>query len=590
MTRCLALCFLVILCGGCRQPNVTKHGRAGRTAEQSTSRNLTQAIDYLARANEFDQAEAYQQVAFLMNRWLDGRPVDEEWTPDPLTARLPREIRNTAEMQELERTQIRLNDVYALQQAIWLRDLSNWISEGPGDAEIEAWLDEPAVGLEEFEARQLLVATRLFDWTIRNVQLDELLPYPTKAAVGPAAGAEQIARPEDPPPMRGVPGPGYQRLPWQTLLYGHGDAHERARVFILLCRQQGIDAAMLAFPTQSIPPRPRPWLPAVQIADQLYLFDTQLGLPIPGPGGRGVATLEQVRQDPQLLAALGVGSANPYDVGPDDLKAVLALMDVAHYDVSRRMGLIEQHLSGDYRVVLTVAPTKLAQRLERASSLDSVAFWRAPMEACWFRNATQKRLSEDRRAAAEHIVKFAVFESRNALMQARQLHFRGILDSEGENRESAIKYYLSTRIPEAQLDRLDELEDLQRSLGLYRARGENDMMWAAKVATTRNVVGQSKEHASYWLGLTQYELGRFDAACEWFERRTLAANPDGKWAQGARYNLGRSLEAMGKLAEARKHYLSSEDSPQHHGDLVRARMLAQRISAQTSDDQSASVR
>jgi tetratricopeptide (TPR) repeat protein len=366
-------------------------------------------------------------------------------------------------------------------------------------------------------------------------------------------------------------------------LYGHGDPLERARIFILLCRQQGIDAAMLAFPTQSIPPRPRPWLPAVQIADQLYLFDTQLGLPIPGPGGRGVATLEQVQQDPQLLSALGVGSANPYEVAPNDLRAVLALMDVTHYDLSRRMALIEQHLSGDYRVILTAAPTSLSQRLQRAAGLDSVAFWRAPMEAFWFRRATEKRLSEDRRAAVEYMVKFAIFESRNALMQARQLHFRGILDSEGDSGESAIKFYLATRIPEAQLDRLGELEELQRSLGLYRARGENDVMWAAKVATTRDVVGRSKEHASYWLGLTQYELGRFGAACEWFERRTLDANPDSAWAQGARYNLGRALEAMGKLAEARKHYLASENSPQHHGNLVRARMLARRIAEQTPD-------
>ena len=77
--------------------------------------------------------------------------------------------------------------------------------------------------------------------------------------------------------MRGIAGPGYQYPPWQTLLFGHGDAWQRARVFLLLCRQQGIQAVLLAFPGRTTPPRPRAWLPAVLIADQLYLFDVRLG-------------------------------------------------------------------------------------------------------------------------------------------------------------------------------------------------------------------------------------------------------------------------------------------------------------------------
>ena len=56
---------------------------------------------------------------------------------------------------------------------------------------------------------------------------------------------------------------------------------QRARIFILLARQLHIDAVMLGIETRS--GRPRAWLPAVLLGDQLYLFDTQLGLPIPGP-------------------------------------------------------------------------------------------------------------------------------------------------------------------------------------------------------------------------------------------------------------------------------------------------------------------
>ncbi len=76
---------------------------------------------------------------------------------------------------------------------------------------------------------------------------------------------------------------------------------------MLLCRQQQIDTVMLAFDDPRASPRPRPWLPAVLIEDQLYLFDTELGLPIRVPGGGGIATLAQVRQDSGILRSLDIG-------------------------------------------------------------------------------------------------------------------------------------------------------------------------------------------------------------------------------------------------------------------------------------------
>ena len=59
-------------------------------------------------------------------------------------------------------------------------------------------------------------AKNLFDWTVRNIQLE----------------------PDDP---NRIP-----QFPWETLLFGRGTATERAWVFILLLRQLDIDAAVLA--------------------------------------------------------------------------------------------------------------------------------------------------------------------------------------------------------------------------------------------------------------------------------------------------------------------------------------------------------
>ena len=73
---------------------------------------------------------------------------------------------------------------------------------------------------------QLLVAERLFDWTVRNIQLDPLLPYVIEATAGPTATkpGDPAAAPAVPPYLRGIPGPGYQREPWLTLVMGHGDS------------------------------------------------------------------------------------------------------------------------------------------------------------------------------------------------------------------------------------------------------------------------------------------------------------------------------------------------------------------------------
>ncbi len=46
----------------------------------------------------------------------------------------------------------------------------------------------------------------------------------------------------------------------------------------------------------------KPWLPALVSDGELYLFDCRLGLPIPGPDGKGVATLRQVVADDAVAA------------------------------------------------------------------------------------------------------------------------------------------------------------------------------------------------------------------------------------------------------------------------------------------------
>jgi hypothetical protein len=84
-----------------------------------------------------------------------------------------------------------------------------------------------------------------------------------------------------------------------------------------------------------------------------------------------------------------------------------------------------------------------------------------------------------------------------------------------------------------------------------------------------------KMDASYWLGLVTYERANYQSAIYYFADGTLNAWPDGQWTAGAKYNLGRTLEAGGGINEAVKFYRSNADAPDAAGQLLRAKWLGE---------------
>ena len=315
-----------------RRIHKTARARTAISAAQPASGNLHKALDFLERMDELEESQATVQVAYHLNRWVDVQTLSDDWTPDPLTRRLPRAIREGDTLEQLARPQFHLDDIRSMMQSVWMRGIARWVSREPVAGPLGEWWRDGESDLKDFEVEQIRTAERLFDWTVRSVQLDETLPYPDDPLAVPSPGTAETTRPP-PPPQRGVPGPGYQFHPWQTLIFGRGDALARARVFIRLARQQDVDVVMLAFPGQTTPPRPRPWLPAVLVRDQLYLFDPRLGLPIPSGDDGGIATLTQVIENADLLSDLAVGTEHTYPVTAKDLDEVIAMIDASPQDV-----------------------------------------------------------------------------------------------------------------------------------------------------------------------------------------------------------------------------------------------------------------
>src|SRR4029077_5230132 len=103
----------------------------------------------------------------------------------PLGAELPAELRSLTAVKTLEVVRYHTPDALYLMESVWLRDIS------------------AAARADQFD--EVAVAERLFDWTVRNIQLE-----------GDARSAQSKTHPH---------------APTQILLFGRGEALERAWIF-----------------------------------------------------------------------------------------------------------------------------------------------------------------------------------------------------------------------------------------------------------------------------------------------------------------------------------------------------------------------
>jgi len=495
---------LLVICG-CDSAKNTGERRGPRSQTNVQGEVFQSVVGNLDRLEQFDFTQMLPLICDRLNQWNQQEKPSVAWKPEPLLSGLPQNLRDLTVVKRLDFMDYRLPDAWYLQESVWLRNISK------------------NARADQFE--DLAVAERLFDWTVRNIQLDP------------------DAAPTD----------GLQHTPVETLLFGHGQALDRAWVFLLLARQQGLDVVLLGLADEK-GGNARLWLPALLSKDELYLFDCRLGLPIPGPGGRGVATLAQVIADEQLLRALDVDEDHKYPITGEDLRHVVAFVEASPSSLSRRMALVESRLAGKSKMALTSPGSALAERVKKVPNITDVKLWPHPFEV-WL--AQSKRTEAELQAAGREMMIFRVVPS---LMKGRSLYFKGVYDGE----KGAKKYLLETRPPDAMIDN-------------YRISGEDAKKFRPedlpKIEAAQTVMmKRAKQDASLWLGMITYDQQDYASAIDYFGKRTLEAAPKGPWAAAARYNLARSYEASGEFDKAQK-LLESDKSGQSHGNQLRARRL-----------------
>jgi len=391
---------------------------------------------------------------------------------------------------------------------------------------------------------------RVFDWTVEQVQL----------VPAGSMGTPQL--------------PQVYARPYDLLLRGmatetQGFWAERAWMFIALCRQLGVDVGLLTYTKGNLvepvipksgdalspfgPPRSeRPetvWICAALIDGEAYLFDARAGVPVPGPGGEGVATLRQALADPAILEAMNLPGLDPYDVTRATLLAsptkIGVLIDSSKGYYTPKMRLLQGELAGTNRTILYHEPTAIEAHFAEVlgDRLGKVQLWSLPLEV-------ETRLFTDPNFVAATQQSLLFFRGEMPLLYARIKHLRGDL-------AEAVSDYVSFRF------------------------SENETFVTNKDQVIPGAIQQGLDaYATYYLALAHLERKNLDQA-ELMFRKALEMLPQPssndppyfmfRW--GAHANLGRIYEARGDARRAIAHYTAADPTLQYHGNLLRARAL-----------------
>jgi hypothetical protein len=340
-------CALLSGCSGCTGPSST--GKSTDKKGKDTD-PLVAARDLYRKATEAARfRDANEQVNKVLDVQADPLAKFQPGSKDPaklkelLTARgvdiAKLDARGVylkfleavvgldkGEIDEVDSGTLRLLDAHYLEGCFLLREISRSM---------------PLEGLSPLERAEFC-----FRWVVRQVVLQE-------------------ARDEMLPPQ-------------YVLKRGSGSSRERAFVFFALLQQLDLDVCVIAVPGKDS--NRRPWLVGVLIPTgdktDVYLFDARLGLPVPGTAGKGIATLAQLKAEPQLLDHFKLADQSlPYDVDAGQLARSEILLFAPLSALSARMRYLQEDVLADAdRVNLAVQLPELVEKCEQLK-LGPVRVW-----------------------------------------------------------------------------------------------------------------------------------------------------------------------------------------------------------------------
>jgi hypothetical protein len=524
--------------------------------------SIKEAFRYLPQLIRLDRSAALREIQYQMNTWSKSAKALDSWKAPEMLQTVPVALRTLDLAKRLDKLEFGEPECEYLLQCQMLTKLSKWVLDRPyRDRLFLAWLQKKKETFSADDWNQLEITLKLFDWTVCNVGVD-----------GQPNDVEKlVSYPESP---LSDTAPVYRQLPWQTLMFARGDVWQRARVFTQLAFANGVDCVALALPSESGATENaslRLWCIGVPIGKSIYLFEPHWGLPIPSQTDDGIATLQEARENPNVLRRAKIPGFFEYPVEQKDLGTVVALMDLEPFATSQSMHILEKSLTGDNRMRIASNSDTFEERLKSIDPKLAIRHWNAPWLAHAYNLSLRSRLDEQSPFSMTYVGNYGAYISDTPISQARNLHLLGNFNTSIEA-TGALKSYMDVRVDEQTLKKLETDKDTQASLGIVRRPNQPLEVFQMQIKQSQIFFRRSKFDVAMFLGMANFDLEKLDTSIDWLTTRLLKLQGTEKWHAQAHYLVGRALEEKGKVAEAIEEY-KFDKSPQAAGNRIRIRKL-----------------
>ncbi len=508
-----------------------------------------------------ERDQVLKEFTGQVNSWGSIQTLPEKHDHQKLLGTLPPPVMTLDFAKRLDRFELGDIESEYLWQSKVFRDIGRWVVAKPyRDPVFAPWLEKQKVALKSDDALKLEHALKLFDWTIRNVSME-----------GNAADVEKLV--VDPSSPNNDNQIGYRTLPWLTALFGHGDVIQRARVFTQLLFQQNIPSFMIAVPSDKPGEKTtrRLWAIGVPIGEEIYLFEPRFGLPVPNADEPEVATLRQARADRNILRRCKLPGRFDYPIGAEDLANAVALLDIEPPALGVAMQLLEDRLTGDRRMKISVDADSIAKEINRIDPKLTVELWSMPWLAQFYNRLTRQQVKDKTPVGIGYQVVNAAYVYETLFNDARLTHFRGDFETTLDVNGAPNKY-MASRIDDATLEKLAYDEDVQRQLQVLRQPNEPQEEYVARMNQFRQSFRAAKVDSNFFLGALQFDLENWDASIDWLDERLLRLAGSERWHPQAFYLLARCYEQKRDIGAALER-LRTEKVPQEAGNRIRVRLL-----------------
>ena len=377
---------------------------------------------------------------------------------------------------------------------------------------------------------------------------------------------------------------------------------------MLMLRHLEIDSVMLAAGETA-----KPWAVAVNIGDDYYLFDTKLGLPIPGEKLGSIATLVMVRKTPKLLTNLdlttdeSLADNTKYWVRPDDLKSLTGLLYASPDSASKRMKTLQGDLDVELRKLIFQASKSdsetesslkssnnrmlisygLDQTKERLPKVDGVTFkpWDIAFKTHQYRGAirtaVERGSSEDNEKLGWYYRTEAYVNGFRPYRTARGRFFKAKFQVVEDKRSlNALQGWKNQMFSDDDIGDLSSDADMQRLHGI-RQENQDSQTFANLLASVQSQMRLIRIDAKLFMAQCLFDNANEGGIRGWLEDLKANSSDDpvddnGRWNDAVNYLLSRSFESQKLYDEAIEAY-QQEGLNQSHGNILRSRLLKQLI-------------